>query len=264
MLGLLCVDVDGTLVGTDNSVRDDVWAALARARAQGMRVAICSGRPAVGNARAYAERLDPDGWHVFQNGASVVNVGSGRSLSEPFPAELLPGLIGEAERAGLLLELYSDTEYAVTLPGALAQRHAELLGVPYRPLAPAALPGTPVRTQWVVPESEQARAEALTPADLDLHPSTSPVMPGVAFISATRTGVNKGSAVTRVAAAYGLSLDRVMMVGDGENDLSALQVVGFPVAMGNAHPPVKAAARAVVGHVDAGGLCEAVELALRS
>ena len=35
----------------------------------------CSARagPAFGKARAYAERLDPDGWHVFQNGASVVH-----------------------------------------------------------------------------------------------------------------------------------------------------------------------------------------------
>ena len=56
MLGLICVDVDGALIGTDNTVRDDVWAALADARARGVRIALCSGRPAIGNALEYARR----------------------------------------------------------------------------------------------------------------------------------------------------------------------------------------------------------------
>ena len=53
------------------------------------------------------------------------------------------------------------------------------------------------------------------------------------------------------------------MVGDGYNDLEALRAVGFPVAMGNAEPAVRAAARLQVGHVDQGGLVEAIAAALR-
>ena len=70
-------------------------------------------------------------------------------------------------------------------------------------------------------------------------------------------------AVRQVASEYGLDMERVMMVGDGENDVAAMQVVGHPVAMGNAEPAARAAARYTVGHVDAGGLREAVALALR-
>ena len=92
MLGMMCIDVDGTLIGTDNRVRDDVWAALEGARAQGVRLVLCSGRPAFGNALNYARRLDPDGWHVFQNGASLMRVDTGESLSTPLPPEVLPAL----------------------------------------------------------------------------------------------------------------------------------------------------------------------------
>jgi hydroxymethylpyrimidine pyrophosphatase-like HAD family hydrolase len=53
-----------------------------------------------------------------------------------------------------------------------------------------------------------------------------------------------------------------MMVGDGENDVSAMAVVGHPVAMGNAEAGARRAARHHVGHVDAGGLAEALALAM--
>lgn len=262
MLGLICIDVDGTLVGTGNLVRDDVWQALADARVQGVRLAISSGRPAIGNALGYAKRLDPDGWHIFQNGASIVKVDTGESLSEPFPADKLPGLLALARRKNWLLEVYTDTEYGVTLPGELSEQHAALLGLPYDPRTPESLSGTVVRVQWVVPMSETAAVMAEPHEGLDFHPAGSPVMPDVNFISVTVEGVSKGSAIRRVAQGYGLTLDRVMAVGDGENDLSALEVVGHPVAMGNAPQVVKDAAKTVVADVDDGGLVEAVKLAL--
>lgn len=262
MLGLICVDVDGTLVGTGNVVREDVWAALADARSRGVRIALCSGRPAFGNALGYARRLDQGGWHIFQNGASIVNVGRGASLSEPLPVEPLEELLTRAHATGRLLEVYTDNEYGVTCPGDLARRHAELLGVPFVPRDPETLIGTRVRAQWVVPLAESAAVQAEPHPGLDLHPAGSPVMPDTMFISVTRAGIGKGSAVARVAAEYGVPLERTMMVGDGHNDVTAMREVGHPVAMGNADAEARAAARYHVGHVDDGGLADAVRLAL--
>jgi hydroxymethylpyrimidine pyrophosphatase-like HAD family hydrolase len=54
----------------------------------------------------------------------------------------------------------------------------------------------------------------------------------------------------------------VMYVGDADNDLSALRRVGHPVAMANASPSVLGVAKHVVGHVDAGGLAQALHLAI--
>ena len=51
-----------------------------------------------------------------------------------------------------------------------------------------------------------------------------------------------------------------MMVGDGLNDLDALEVVGHSVAMGNAHQDVLNSCDYVVAPVERDGLVEALEL----
>jgi len=262
MLGLVCIDVDGTLVGTAGDVLPEVWAAAARARSAGVRLAICSGRPAFGRARDYAERLDPDGWHIFQSGASIVNVRTLESRSRGLPPLALAGLVERARATERILEVYTDTTYAVESTRRRARQHAELLGLSFEPRDLLSLSGRVVRAQWVVPR-EETPALLREPHDgLTLSPAGSPIMPDTMFISVTHAGVDKGSAVTEVARAYGVPLERTMMVGDGHNDAVAMRVVGHPVAMGNAEPEALAEARYTVGHVDTGGLAEALELAL--
>ena len=51
-----------------------------------------------------------------------------------------------------------------------------------------------------------------------------------------------------------------MMIGDGLNDLPAIEAVGHPVAMGNAEDEVKALANHIVADVANDGVAEALEL----
>lgn len=262
MIRLVCIDVDGTLIGSSGDVAPESWAAAARARARGIRLAICSGRPAFGRARGYAEQLDPTGWHIFQNGSSVVHLPDGETRSRPLPAATVTRLVARARETGRILELYSDTDYYVESTLPRARQHASLLGVPYRCRDLDTREGIIVRAQWVVPHDEVDGIMAEPHEGLTLAASLSPVMPDASFINATPIGVDKGDALRGVAIEYGIPLDEVMMVGDSDNDLSALRVAGYPVAMGNAEPSVRHVGRRVVGDVDRGGLVQALELAM--
>jgi len=241
-----------------------VWDAVDRASGAGIRLSLCSGRPAFGIAREYARRVAAGGWHAFQNGASVVNLGSGESHSAPLPEECVVAAIALARSTGHVLELYGDTRYVTESTSALARDHADLLGVPFEPRAFESLGEPVVRAQWVV--SEEVAKGLLQPPhpDTEVAKSTSPVMPDARFVGITRRGVNKGFATRTIAEAYRVALANVMYVGDSGNDLPALHIVGSPIAMGNAEPAVRSAAAHAVGDVDAAGLTEALQLAIRS
>lgn len=260
-LRLVCIDVDGTLVGSGGVVHPRVWDAVDRARAAGLRLALCSGRPGFGVAREYAERLDADGWHSFQNGASVLNLASGASHSVALSNEVVDMLLERASRFGRVLELYTDSAYAVEQDTPRVRTHAALLGVPFAPRSFASLPRPYVRAQWLLARDVADSVIAEPHPGLELSPSTSPVMQDTVFVNMTPAGVTKATAVRAIALSYGIALEQVMFVGDGDNDVPALRIVGYPVAMANAERAALSAATTVVGHVDDGGLADALTLA---
>lgn len=263
-IALVGIDVDGTLVGSSGEVPEHVWEAAAQARRQGVHLALCSGRPAFGTAREYARRLEADGWHVFQNGASVVHLASQETRSTRLPRDQVERLIQRAREGDEVLELYGDSSYVAESTHAWACEHAKLLGVPFAPRRFETLQEPVVRAQWLLTAQRAAEFKALPHPGLELAQSSSPLMPQTQFVGLTRAGVSKGVALQSVARQYGIPLRAVMYVGDSGNDLSALQIVGWPVAMGNADAAVRTVARHTVGHVDEGAVAQALEMAVKS
>lgn len=259
VLPLVCLDVDGTLVGSSGEPSDALWAAAGRARARGQRLTLCTARVAAGPTRTWAERLDPEGWHIFHTGAALWRPADGALRLEVLDPHLVEACVELAAERDWVLELYSWDDYVVDDDRPLAVDHAGLLGLPFkrRPLDDLADPV--VRAQFVVPRHRADEAIASAPPGLSASGATSPVMPDAAFVSLIREGTSKAHAVEVVAAELGVPLTQVMMVGDGHNDLPVLAMVGYGVAMGDADPEVRAAASIVVAGVDDDGAAEAID-----
>ncbi|KAH7284049.1 hypothetical protein KP509_34G037700 [Ceratopteris richardii] len=72
-------------------------------------------------------------------------------------------------------------------------------------------------------------------------------------------GASKGKGVSLLLQDLGVHPDEVMAIGDGENDIEMLQLVGWGVAMRNGAPATLAIADAQVGSNDEDGIAEALE-----
>lgn len=259
VLPLICLDVDGTLVGRSGVPSGQLWTAAERARKRGQRLTLCTARLAAGPTGEWARRLDPDGWHVFHTGAARWNPSSGEVRTLGLPDGALERCRDIALEHDWVFEVYTWNDYVVDDDRQLAIDHAGLLDLPFRRRPLDDLDGEVVRVQFVVPIADIDTAIAAAPPGLTVSGATSPMMPDAAFVSVTSGEATKAAGVRAVASDLGVDLAEVMMVGDGHNDLSAIDAVGWGVAMGNADPDVKAAARLLVAHVDDHGAAEAIE-----
>ena len=238
-----------------------LWASAEQARGRGQHLTLCTAHVAVGLTRGWAERLDPDGWHVFNTGASVWRPSTGEVLTTPLPDGALDAVARVGAARGWVVEAYAWDELAVDSDAELAVDHARLLGVEHRRRPLDSLDGPVVRAQLVVPIDDADQAIAATPEGCRGSGATSPSMPSAAFVSMTAAGVSKAAGIAAVAERMGVAMGEVMMVGDGNNDLPALEAVGWPVAIGDADSAVIAAARLVVAPVDDDGAAEAISRA---
>lgn len=78
------------------------------------------------------------------------------------------------------------------------------------------------------------------------------------YVEIMATNVSKASGLQHLAEKLGFTIENVMAIGDGNNDVPMLKASGFGVVMGSAKPDVKAAGDAVVGDCEHDGVAEAI------
>jgi Cof subfamily protein (haloacid dehalogenase superfamily) len=84
------------------------------------------------------------------------------------------------------------------------------------------------------------------------------------FLELAAPEVTKATGFALVADELGVSLDRVVGFGDGENDVELLESLGYAVAVANAHERVLAAADFVCPPAVEEGVAQVLEAALDS
>lgn len=263
MIPLVILDLDGTMIGSDGRVSARVWEAVERARERGIKLAACTGRPGLGVALQVAKRLGPANPHIFQMGAHIAfpdgETLKASALKEPAAQEI----VRHARETGLVLEVYTPQFLYVERKTPLSEAHAKAIGVPamVRDLSEVVANEPVIRAQWVIPAEEEAVAMSLKTEGVTVGRATSPTVPNTLFISLTRSGVSKGSAVRDLVAHMKVPLEQVMAIGDSMGDLPMLEQVGVPVVMGNADQELRQRFERVMPGVEEDGVVDALALA---
>lgn len=287
-LRMIGTDLDGTLLLPDGSVGDRTRAALGALRMTSIDLVIVTGRPTRWIAPVVT-MTGHEGIGVAANGAVVLDLADGRvtevmAFSPEGGLEVIerlrlafPGVVFAVERARVGDQVGTTGGSAYTDPEPLNHERSDFaLGLGYRPRwrVPEGVPVGPIEDVVALGDTVKilARPGAAHALDADLLWATgAAALDGIAeathsnpddvLLEVSVIGVDKGSALARVAAAHGLTRDQVATVGDAPNDLPMLRWAGFACAVANAHPLVLAEADYILPSNDEEGVADLIEAA---
>jgi Cof subfamily protein (haloacid dehalogenase superfamily) len=255
---ILALDVDGTLLDADGTLRPSTAEAVGRAARAGIRPVLCTGRR-YRRARPIAEQLGLDAPLVCNSGAIVKDPADHRTLwRADFDAPLLGAILGLFRDHGQAAVTFTDRtpddfdfvvecdstgrpffdEYVHSNrshaevdpgwagPGRVASgRHFHLCAIGSRPEMLA--------FERVVLASLGDRVQTF----VQKSPNYSGTMCEV-----LRSDASKWSGILHLAEIWGVDPAEICAVGDDMNDVPMLRGAGLGVAMGHAPEAVRAAA----------------------
>lgn len=269
---LLVLDIDGTIAGKSNQIREPVKQAIWAAQAKGIFVALATGRMYCSALRFHQEVGSNLPLLAYQ-GAWIQDPATGQfyrhwPVSQQIACQLLDHFEQPELRSLLSVHFYINDQLYVREITPATQIYAERSSIQPIPVGDLrrALIGDDGRdvypTKVLALSDDSYLIEHLlgtlrkqyTPAELYLTKSVA------TFFEATNPDANKGVAVRYLAEELlGLSASNVMTIGDNFNDVEMLEYAGFGVAMGDAPTEVQAIAQWVAPSVEQDGAAAAIE-----
>ncbi|CAH9413847.1 Hydrolase, HAD superfamily [Streptomyces globisporus] len=239
---LFATDLDGTLLRPDDTVSARSRAALGLAAASGARHLIVTGRPVPG-IRALLADLAYTGLVVCGQGTQLYDADAARLLrSVTLDREAADTALGkiEAEVGTVFAAVDQDGVDGVTLieagyrmpnPTLPAQRVNSREALWERPVI-----------KVLVRHPELGDDELTAVARGAVGDLATVTMAGPGTVELAPRGVDKGTGLATAAELLGIGAERTVAFGDMPNDLPMFAGSGLRVAMGNAHPELRAAA----------------------
>ena len=262
---LVCLDLDGTLLNPAKQLSAGNRAAIERARAAGLHVAIASGR----HPFNICELLDGLGMPhdaVCLSGAYVM-LGGREVARHGLDDATVLRIIDVVERYGCYVSL-AGADFNLTSgnidrgPGGATgavSRYIDCDG--FDDLRAQVGKHAGAFLKAATHAQDEATYQALR-ADLREIPGVSVAQSDTRWSDVVATGCSKAEGIEAFARALDLSMAEVAAVGDDENDVESLGAVGLGVAMGNALPVAHAAAKISVADNAHDGVAEAIDFIL--
>lgn len=245
---LVAIDMDGTLLNSNNEVSERTKIAIGKAKEQGVNIVLATGR-ILKSALQYGLDLDVGSPIIACNGAIIVNVQKEIIYKKPMDKNTIENILDLAKRNNIYYHFYDEYSfYANTLVD-------EVVG--FYNTATAKLKGLELEINIF-----EEKREILDKNDLNvlkfmfidnnldkLYKVRNELeQMGVLSISSSwdnnievmGNGVSKGESLKYLCNQLNVDRSQVIAIGDNENDLTMLEYAGLGVAMGNSKDCVQA------------------------
>ena len=273
-IGIVALDLDGTLLDSQKRLSEANRSALERAAAEGVQVVPTTGR-FFGMMPAVVRDLPFVRYAITVNGAEVYDrVEDKVVVREEIPLDMAIGIMEVLDGFDIIYDCYRNGWGWIT---AALQQKAEEYTPDEHYLKAVREFRHPVKElkahlRETAAEGDVqkvmlfARKDGDTTDVLDaIRREVGARFPDIRITASTRNNLelniasaNKGRALGRLAEHLGLTLANCMAFGDGLNDLTMIEAAGVGVAMSNAVDEVKRAAKVVTASNDEDGVAKTV------
>jgi Cof subfamily protein (haloacid dehalogenase superfamily) len=263
-IGLLALDIDGTLVGEDLILRERTHAAIVAAVARGVRVSLVTGRMAT-SALVFARELGLHDPIVAYQGGLIRAMPSrdgrvGRLLfHRPLAAAVAREATAWARTHGLDPHLNHLERFIIRADDPRAEDYSAFLGSRAE-LVPDLITAIDRPVTKVIAVGDEPRPMSLLAfARRRFEGRAHVTISHPRFLEFVAPGISKGRAVRWLARRSGMPLSRVLAIGDQVNDLEMISTVGHGAAMPHAPALVRAAARYIAPPLADEGAAQLIE-----
>ncbi len=257
---LFLADVDGTLVTQEKVLTDDAVAAVRSLRQAGVLFAITSGRPPRG-MEMLIEPLQLDTPIAAFNGGLLVDKDMQVIEQRVIPETLVVPVADLMKSFDLAVWLYRGADWYVPDPkGPHVDREAWTVK-----FAPKVMKrGLDGLTDGVVKlvgvsDDHDAIDKAAKAAVEKFGDHVTAAASQPYYLDVTHPQANKGAVALYLAQRYKLEPEEIATIGDQPNDILMFDHSGLSIAMGNADPQAKEAAKEISRSNEEEGFAYAVE-----
>ena len=238
MIKCIITDIDQTLTDAGMKLTPRTLEAVGKARAQGIHIVLCSGRPFPG-MRGYLEAL---------------------GFFEP---EILREIVAELRRMNVNFHLESPISIVTGLNpiGHYTVRDSFITNMPLEVAKFEALLKRSDICKIMIADKPEMLDSLVLPGKLKTKAKFVRSRPY--YLEVVPLNVHKGLGVEAVAARYQLKKAEILGVGDGLNDLELLVASGMKVAMENGADALKQIADVIAPPHDQDGFARLLEALLR-
>lgn len=261
---LIAVDLDGTLVRSDQSISPHTLDVLERVQELGIKVAIASGRPTYGTAHvADMLKLDIFGGYVMSyNGGEIADWKAKKVMyAQTLDKHIIPYIYTCARKHGMPIMTYVGQEVVSEVADNDYIRYSSMRNrMPIRQVDDfvAEAQKTDIVKCIIVGDPTPLHQLEVLLQD-ELRGKAGVFRSEPFFLEIVPLGIDKAKGLEILLHKIGLRHESLIAFGDGYNDIPMLQFAGMGVAMENAAEEIKKAADKVALSNDADGVACMVE-----
>ncbi|GGC91720.1 Cof-type HAD-IIB family hydrolase [Enterococcus wangshanyuanii] len=264
MIKLVAIDLDGTLLDSKKEISARNKAVLAQAKAAGVKVVLCTGRP-LAAIEGYLETLDlrdNGDYSITFNGGLVQKNDTGEIIEKnPMPLEDIHILHGLAKTLNVPLDILSD---GIVLQLPVSKEYTSLYSqlnnlLTFEPVELVQLTTERIYNKAVVAIDEDYLDEQIKKIPSEFYEKYEVIKTRSNLLEFMPKGITKAYGISLLAKDLNIKQEEIMTIGDEENDLPMIEYAGLGVAMENAVPRVKELADVITDTNDNDGVAKAVE-----